>query len=206
MTDGYTDEFNVVMLIEFCVVKQMEVRFYRKTQDFFEFSNYHQSPMTIDGVTYNSNEQFFQAQKFMYTHASQATKDYFTLICQTDTPQKAKDMGSQRVNFRGGRWFIRKSTPCLGRMNDTIRQYKHVATMNPEWDTVKEDIMLRGLMAKFTQSPELRELLLSTGDRYLVEDSPRDSYWGVGKDGHGHNRLGHLLMVVRECLKTNPRA
>ena len=43
-------------------------------------------------------------------------------------------------------------------------------------------------------------MLIKTGDRKLVEHSPRDSYWGDGPDGKGLNMLGKLLMRVREWL------
>ena len=53
------------------------------------------------------------------------------------------------------------------------------------------------LIAKFTQYPELRELLLGTGDRKLVEHTANDRYWADGGDGTGKNMLGILLMEIR---------
>ncbi len=73
--------------------------------------------------------------------------------------------------------------------------------LRPRWDLVKEDVMREALYAKFTQNGTLRELLLSTGDAPLVEHTPRDSYWGDGRDGNGQNRLGHLLVELREKLR-----
>jgi N-glycosidase YbiA len=57
--------------------------------------------------------------------------------------------------------------------------------------------MRKGLRLKFSQNPHLLELLLSTGNRLLVEHTVNDSYWGDGGDGSGKNRLGHILMEVR---------
>lgn len=71
-----------------------------------------------------------------------------------------------------------------------------------EWEEVKEEYMLIALRAKFTQHPDLREKLLSTGDAVLHEDSPWDKYWGYAK-GKGQDRLGKLLMLVREELRDN---
>lgn len=34
--------------------------------------------------------------------------------------------------------------------------------------------------------------------------SPYDSYWGWGKDHKGQNRLGHLLMSVRDSIRNKP--
>jgi predicted NAD-dependent protein-ADP-ribosyltransferase YbiA (DUF1768 family) len=35
----------------------------------------------------------------------------------------------------------------------------------------------------------------------IVENSPFDDYWGCGKDGSGQNKLGQILMEVRELLR-----
>lgn len=61
--------------------------------------------------------------------------------------------------------------------------------------------MREALWAKFTQHPPLREKLLATGSARLVEHTKRDAYWGDGGDGSGKNRLGILLMEIRDRLK-----
>ncbi|MBM3979980.1 MAG: NADAR family protein [Planctomycetes bacterium] len=70
-----------------------------------------------------------------------------------------------------------------------------------DWESAKENVMLDALRAKFTQHDELKAILLGTGDAKLVEHTANDSYWGDGGDGSGKNRLGHLLMKVREELR-----
>jgi hypothetical protein len=70
-----------------------------------------------------------------------------------------------------------------------------------DWEAVKDDVMLAALRAKFTQHADLRALLLETGDARLVEHTTNDSYWADGGDGSGKNRLGELLMRVREELR-----
>lgn len=67
-----------------------------------------------------------------------------------------------------------------------------------DWDSVKLDVMYKALLAKFTEHERLRQLLLSTGERRLVEHSFNDSFWGDGGDGSGHNHLGLLLEKVRK--------
>ena len=69
-----------------------------------------------------------------------------------------------------------------------------------DWDNIREEVMLKGLRLKF-QIQKARELLLSTGTRTLVESSPFDYFWACGQDGSGQNRLGHLLMLIREELR-----
>lgn len=70
-----------------------------------------------------------------------------------------------------------------------------------DWEQVKDDVMREALRAKFTQHHELRALLLSTGDAPIVEHTQNDRYWADGGDGTGRNRLGELLMELREQLK-----
>ena len=69
-----------------------------------------------------------------------------------------------------------------------------------DWEEVKETVMLEGLRAKFTQNPQLADLLRSTGTAILIEKMPRDSYWGSGPNGCGRNRMGRLLEQVRRDL------
>jgi predicted NAD-dependent protein-ADP-ribosyltransferase YbiA (DUF1768 family) len=89
-----------------------------------------------------------------------------------------------------------------------------------DWFTVNVAMMDRVLELKFLQHPELARMLLSTGGRELVEDSPvrrvlhaitlafcvlmfvrqDDMFWGVGRDRTGRNELGKALMRLRDKL------
>ena len=107
-------------------------------------------------------------------HYFQATKfrhaQYRQIIRSSESPMAAKELGQSR-------------------------DYE----IRPDWVHVRESVMLRALQAKF-ELDNLRGILLSTGSRMLVENSPHDSYWGIGKSGSGQNRLGILLMQVRDDL------
>lgn len=70
-----------------------------------------------------------------------------------------------------------------------------------DWEEVKENVMLTGLRAKFTQNPELKTSLLQTAGLHLIEKNRSDSYWGSGPNGCGRNRTGILLMKVRGELE-----
>lgn len=74
-------------------------------------------------------------------------------------------------------------------------------TLREDFDQVKDSIMMRALEAKFTQHKDLQDILLNTNDEELVEDSPVDFYWGCGKDGSGQNKLGKLLIELRNQLR-----
>ena len=80
------------------------------------------------------------------------------------------------------------------------------------WDEAKYLIVLNGNYRKFTQNPALRDYLLSTGNRFLVEASPYDRIWGIGlaaddpramdsSQWQGENLLGFALMEVRDDIR-----
>ncbi|HEX2447880.1 MAG TPA: NADAR family protein [Methyloceanibacter sp.] len=79
--------------------------------------------------------------------------------------------------------------------------HKHRAKARPDWAEVKDEVMERAVRRKFELHAALRELLLATGDEELAEAAPTDSYWGVGRDGTGQNKLGLLLMRIRSELR-----
>ena len=74
-----------------------------------------------------------------------------------------------------------------------------------DWESVKDQVMLQAVRAKFSQHADLKAVLLGTGDAVLVEHTEKDSYWGDGGDGSGKNRLGQILMQVREGLRAEER-
>jgi ribA/ribD-fused uncharacterized protein len=81
------------------------------------------------------------------------------------------------------------------------------------WLEFRWDIVVSANVAKFSQNTALREYLLGTRERILVEASPVDSVWGIGmdkaaathvhpKDWQGENLLGFALMEARERVRT----
>lgn len=79
------------------------------------------------------------------------------------------------------------------------------------WNSVCRGIVYNGNLARFEQDAELQELLLDTGDRIIVEASPRDRVWGIGMGAsnpdaenpekwRGRNWLGIAIQQVRDEL------
>jgi ribA/ribD-fused uncharacterized protein len=104
-------------------------------------------------------------------------------ILKNDNPSVAKKLGRKVKNFDNESWIINSFT-----------------------------FMISVNIAKFTQHEKMRKILLSTGDKTIVEASPYDKIWGVGLhwnddeilDEHkwqGMNLLGKALMEVRTKLK-----
>ena len=97
-------------------------------------------------------------------------------------------------------WLMSAPSPALLAMAAHGLYYWDVA---PSWSTGKFDRMRGVLRAKFEQHPDLRNLLLSTGDARLVESATVDNevnrLWGE-VNGVGKNMLGVLLMELRAEL------
>lgn len=145
-------------------------------------------PVTINGVTYDTTEHYFQAMKFISSNATSRDLEYARLIAGQNTPNKAKVLASQQI--KGGyKWRTD--------LNPIIQEYQDVHIRN-DWDFVKYNVMRAAVMNKFLQNPQL---LLQTGDAYIAEASPKDYIWGIGKDGTGRNMLGIILMETRYVLR-----
>ena len=110
--------------------------------------------------------------------------DIYTKIMNSNSPYKQKQLGRQVKNF------------------DEIK-----------WNKIRENIMIDANCLKFVFNKELKDLLLSTGDKELAEASPRDRIWGIGLGANnpnitdkskwrGQNLLGKCLMIVRDMIKS----
>lgn len=168
------------------------IKFYgRKYPQYRFLSNFHVAIFTLQGHQWPSVENFYQAMKSLDPEV-QAT------IREAETPGKAKKLG-QACEVRAD-WEDPVGTPHM-----------HAIFTDPQGivvHSVKDHFMFQALTMKFTQRKELRDALLLTADEELVEDSPTDLYWGIGKDGTGLNKLGRMLQLVRAQLpnRWNPKA
>jgi ribA/ribD-fused uncharacterized protein len=153
------------------------ILYYARDRDTFGFlSHFWPAPIAIDGEVWPTVEHYYQAQK-------SADPGYGDAIRQAVTPGMAKRLAAQpHASRRISRhsWFLANG-----------------AVPREDWFEVKLDIMRRADGAKFTQHPELAAALLATADAELIEDSPFEPYWGVGRDGQGLNWAGRVLMEVR---------
>ena len=102
-------------------------------------------------------------------------------------------------------WIRTAPSPMVAKRRGSRRgeNGRHI-TLRDGWEhKVRYQVMLEALRFKY-QLPEFRELLLSTGDRHLAEDSPRDHEWGCRDRNGGYtgrNLLGRALMKVRDELR-----
>ena len=92
------------------------------------------------------------------------------------------------------RKIAKASTP--GKAKSMGRKVK----LRSDWEDIKDAVMFIFLQQKFA-IPKFRRSLLATGDAEIIEGNNHgDSYWGVYK-GVGKNKLGKLLMRVRQEIK-----
>lgn len=81
------------------------------------------------------------------------------------------------------------------------------ATLIPNWDYKRNNVMMRCLLMKFLQNDELLGRLMATGDAVLIEGNTwHDNYWGdchceKCKDKPGSNMLGNMLMEIRHNVR-----
>ena len=112
-------------------------------------------------------------------HIYQAEKAYYLIdkykILMLETPGKAKRMGAK-------------------------------ITLRKDWEKIKEKVMFDALTVKF-QNEELKQKLIDTGDAILIEGNDwHDNIWGDCicencKNTNGLNKLGNMLMKIRDELK-----
>jgi ribA/ribD-fused uncharacterized protein len=126
------------------------------------------------------NEYCCAEQYMMAMKAKMFDEPMFNMIMTERNPGRIKRLGRQIKNFN-----------------------------QEEWDKAKFNIVSTGNHYKFSQNPELRQIIIATGDKILVEAAKHDSIWGIGYNSYnaptetrfwGQNLLGQALMKVRHQL------
>lgn len=181
--------------------------FYETKGKFGPLTNFYKlkKGLHIGDEYFIDTEQYFQVMKFRGPNATDRMIEYSNIIREADSPMKAKMLGSQKKNLRfGKKWKLNKKTDDR-LVNDLIDEYRDVR-YRLDWSIASIAVMLNGLYHKFTQYPELYDLLITIPDNtYFVEHTTRDKIWGDGGDGgtglKGQNRLGKLITALSFCLK-----
>lgn len=130
-------------------------------------------------------DRYFCMEQYMMAEKARLFGDKETLaaIMSAGHPKTVKDLGRKVTPFR-----------------------------EEVWSRKRYGIVRRGNLAKFMQNEELMRFLLQTRDRVLVEASPVDRIWGIGRAAddpdieqpgkwRGENLLGWALMEVRDELR-----
>ncbi len=172
--------------------------FYEEKDPYYQFSNFFKSDILYDGKIWKTSEHLYQAQKFIHD------PNYMEMIRNCDTPGKTFAIANQKKTQFSSRWNVNKAIYGELKVNYVIDLAKqHNVIIRSDWDLIKDDIMRYVVYLKFTQSESLKNLLLSTNNMHIVENSPRDSYWGIGSNRDGKNMLGIILMETRYLIFNN---
>ena len=170
------------------------IKFYGRNNPYGEFSNFYVRPIVIENVTWPvGTEQYFQAMKSEDPDVQEHIRTKLT------RPGEIKDYcsgGAGKVKLRAD-W----DASIMGLSPEALKLFTDEQGLVV--DRVKDHIMYQALVAKFTQHADLGKVLLNTGAAFLVEDTQQantDPYWGNGPAGDGLNKLGRMLMLVRQAL------
>ncbi|TDL30027.1 DUF1768-domain-containing protein [Rickenella mellea] len=108
----------------------------------------------------------------------------------------------EAMKFLGRRNDLAERVRLTERVPDLLALTEELeGQVRRDWPDIMESKMEEVLYMKFRQHPDLRQLLMETNDAELIYDEEGDSFWGVGVQGQGANRLGQALHNVRERLR-----
>lgn len=148
------------------------------SEEYRFLSNFWFSKVVMYGIEFPTLEHAFQAAK-IDPKDPRHTENPYAQMRKMAALKKPRD--AKRAGGRNG-WVL----------------------MRKDWDQVKLDLILVLLRRKF-QDASLREKLLATGERPLIEGNHHgDDFWGMKiKDGFltGRNLLGQMLMKVRAEIR-----
>lgn len=74
----------------------------------------------------------------------------------------------------------------------------HKQDMPESWHKEKVAVMEEIFKAKAEQNLDVQEALKRSGNRQIIENSPVDSFWGIGPNGDGQNMVGRIWMKIRD--------
>ena len=97
---------------------------------------------------------------------------------------------------------MRDTERCLTMSCRDIKIWGSRVELDEQWEQKKYTLMDKILTYKFTQNENLRNKLISTKGKELIEaNSWGDQYWGYDVNAEkGENNLGILLMKIRDNI------
>lgn len=176
--------------------------FCKTKENFGELSNMAAGfPLLVNNVSICTVEALYQAMRF----------SKFPYIQKLIIDQKSP-MSAKQVAYK----FIENGVEVdEGALGETGRIKTIHRAVREDWDKVRVDIMDWCLKLKLKQNPHFAQILLSTGNKPIVEYSPKDEFWGAKKTEtyhslgdffktqyRGANVLGKLLTRLRDNLGT----
>ena len=173
------------------------------------FSNFHPSKFEYKEFTFISNEQFMMfskaktfndeatAQKIIFLNNEKIAQDFLAGKISRKDIVSNKELTDQWNN-------LMKKTKSFGR---EVKNYD-----DSVWVQKREKVVLFGLRLKVNQNPDIKQILLDTGNSFMVEASPYDKIWGCGLSANdakktppdkwpGLNLLGKVFNQLKAELR-----
>lgn len=97
--------------------------------------------------------------------------------------------------------IAKEITECYSAHEAQKIAYGNRDKQRSDWEDIKLEFMEKLLRLKLEQNPYVKKKLLQTGNYLICEDSPKDSFWGIGPNRDGRNELGKLWMKLRSELR-----
>ena len=120
-------------------------------------------------------------------------------LCVCNRPERLSDVifAMKNHNIEPKRLRFVSKNPDEARLLTKMQAYK--VNRRADFEENKFTIMENGLRAKFAQNPAAAEMLKATGHAVLIKSCAVCYKCGFGA-GSGQNRLGKMLMKIREEL------
>ena len=137
----------------------------------------------------------FKNQYFFLSNFYEYPIYYNKLVfCNAEAAFQAQKVINEKDQYK----FINLNASQARKLGKTVQLRK-------DWEEIKDNVMYEIVKRKFLTNKELQQKLLETKEEELVEGNWwHDTYWGVdSKTGIGQNKLGKILMKVREEVKNN---
>jgi ribA/ribD-fused uncharacterized protein len=88
------------------------------------------------------------------------------------------------------------------RLTSSPREASDFANLNsmhddPEWKEKRLSIMEEIVRCKLNQHLYVKQILIESKDKFIVEMNDDDAFWGWGRDHNGENHLGQIWMNLR---------
>ncbi|HTM06548.1 MAG TPA: NADAR family protein [Patescibacteria group bacterium] len=148
---------------------------------------------------YDKNEEFYAFTNFF---ESEVYIDGFIWPTSEHYYQAMKYTKHPRIQV-----IIYTKPTAREAFNSGSKDEDNTPFIDTDWQQRSLKTMIKIVWLKFNQHETLKQLLLSTDDKILVENAGKnDDFYGAGENFKGKNWLGCILMAVRDKLKMSDKA
>jgi predicted NAD-dependent protein-ADP-ribosyltransferase YbiA (DUF1768 family) len=157
-------------------------------------SNFYVQPFILDGEEWNSLEHWYHAAKFRDDKKPGPNFDYYKTF--TTSGGKSWSIGGGYDAWYAGQAGKPRKSGKIDRKSKAGEKLPEDVSMRRDFtmwgnNSISRKAMTIGFLAKFTQNPMLKKILLDTNEAelwHVINRSPEPEYWDH-------------LMRVRDCIK-----